>query len=379
MKILHVIPSLAPASGGPAEALRQLVSAYPELGVEAEIVCQDSPDSPWIASFAAHVHALGKGYGTYGYSPLLRNWLKRNVTRFDGIVAHAMWMYSSLAAARAARGRVPYAVFPHGMLDPWFRRRYPLKHLKKCLYWPMQYPVLRDAKRVLFTSKLECELAPQSFSPNQWKSLVVPYGTNGPPADESAQQLAFQKLLPQMNGGRFLLFLSRIHEKKGCDLLIEAFASLTAEQRDVYLVIAGPDKDGLQCKLATLAQRLGVAERIYWPGLLTGDAKWGALRACEAMILPSHQENFGVVVAEALACSRPALISNQVNLWPQIEEDQSGLVEPDTLDGTRSLLTRWFGLSEKEKSAMGERAFESFQSRYSMRNCAVAIRNLFNL
>jgi glycosyltransferase involved in cell wall biosynthesis len=97
------------------------------------------------------------------------------------------------------------------------------------------------------------------------------------------------------------------------------------------------------------------------------------------MILPSHQENFGVVVAEALACSRPALISNQVNLWPQIEEDQSGLVEPDTLDGTRSLLTRWFGLSEKEKSAMGERAFESFQSRYSMRNCAVAIRNLFNL
>jgi len=193
-----------------------------------------------------------------------------------------------------------------------------------------------------------------------------------------AQRRAFQELLPHLAGRRFLLFLSRIHEKKGCDLLVEAFASVAAQHRDVDLVIAGPDKDGLQPKLAAQAQRLGVAERIHWPGMLSGDVKWGTLRASETMILPSHQENFGVIVAEALACGRPALISNQVNVWPQIEEDRTGLVEPDTLEGTRSLLTRWFGLSEEDKAAMRGRAVESFRKRYSMRNCALAIRELFS-
>ena len=378
MKILHVIPTLSPASGGPAEALRQLAASYPEIGVEAEIVCLDDPDSPWFAGVPAAIHALGERRGTYGYSPLLRAWLRQNVARFDGVVAHAMWVYSSLAAAHAARGRVPYAVFPHGMLDPWFRHRYPLKHLKKCLYWPIQYPVLHDAAAVLFTSRLESELAPQSFWPHKWGSLVVPYGTNGPPANIEQQKQAFIKLLPHLVGRRFLLFLSRIHEKKGCDLLVEAYASVGAAHPDVDLVIAGPDRDGLQAKLQSMAQRLGVAQRIHWPGMLTGDAKWGALWTCEAMILPSHQENFGVVVAEALACSRPALISNQVNLWPDIEEDRSGLIEPDTLEGTSSLLTRWLSLSEQDKASMSERALLSFQKRYSMRNCAVAIRDLFN-
>ena len=378
MKILHVIPTLAPASGGPAEALRQLVSAYPEIGVEAEIVCQDEPNSPGIGNVAARVSALGGRHGIYGFSPQLRRWLARNVTRFNGVVAHAIWTYESVAAARAARGRVPYAVFTHGMLDPWFQRRYPLKHLKKRLYWPIQYPALRDAKSVLFTSSLESELAPQSFRPNKWTSLVVPYGTNEPPANMEAQRQAFQKLLPQLAGRRFLLFLSRIHEKKGCDLLVEAFASVAAQHGDVDLVIAGPDKDGLQPKLAAQAQRLGVAERLHWPGMLSGDVKWGTLRAAEAMILPSHQENFGVIVAEALACGRPALISNQVNVWPQIEEDRTGLVEPDTLEGARSLLTRWFGLSKEDRAAMSERSVESFKKRYSMRNCALAIRELFS-
>lgn len=378
MKILHVIPSLAPASGGPAEALRQLVRAYPDIGVEAEIVCQDEPDSPWIAGLAARVHAIGGRRGKYGRSPRLRGWIANNVARFDGVVAHSVWTYESVAVARATRGRIPYAVFTHGMLDPWFRKHYPLKHLKKCFYWPVQYPVLRNARSVLFTSRLESELAPRSFWPNRWTSLVVPYGTNAPPSNLEAQQQAFCEMLPQLTGRSFLLFLSRIHEKKGCDLLIEAFASVASGHREIDLVIAGPDKDGLQGKLAGLAQRLGIAERVHWPGMLTGDAKWGALRACEAMVLPSHQENFGVIVAEALACGRPALISNQVNVWPQVVEDGTGLVEPDTLDGVRSLLTRWFDLSDDEKAGMAARAVVSFKEHYSMANCAVAIRDLFS-
>lgn len=378
MKLLHVIPSLSPASGGPAEALRQLVRAYPKAGVSAEIACLDAPGSDWLASFAAPVHALDWRGGKYGRSPRLRQWLEQNVARFDGIVAHAMWSYPAVAVRRAACGRVSYAVFTHGMLDPWFKRRYPLKHLKKRLYWPIQYSVLRDAKAVLFTSRLESELAPLSFRPNQWTSLVVPYGTNGPPPEEEAQSAAFRAMLPQLAGRRFLLFLSRIHEKKGCDLLVEAFASVAGTQPEVDLVIAGPDQTGLQAGLMARAEKLGAGGRIHWPGMLTGHAKWGALRACEAMVLPSHQENFGVVVAEALACGRPALISDQVNIWREIKEGGAGLVEPDTLEGTRSLLTRWFALSGPERAAMSERALPAFAAQFSMRNCALALRDLFN-
>lgn len=377
MKILHVIPTLSPASGGPAEALRQIVRAYPQVGVQAEIACLDDPTSEWFPDFTAQVHGFGPVRSSYGRSSSLREWLEQNVPRFDGVVAHAMWSYPALAASRAAKGRVPYAVFTHGMLDPWFNRRYPLKKLKKQLYWPIQYPVLRDAKSVLFTSKLESELAPQSFKPNKWTSLVVPYGTNGPPPEVDAQQRAFHERMPELASRRFLLFLSRIHEKKGTDLLVDAFAAIAQDYPEVDLVIAGPDQEGLQTKLTAQTQRLGISQRVHWPGLLTGDAKWGALRACEAMVLPSHQENFGVVVAEALACGRPGLISDQVNLWPDIVEDSAGLVEPDTLDGTRALLERWLHMSAQAQAEMGERALTTFKTRYSMQNCAIAIRNLF--
>lgn len=99
-----------------------------------------------------------------------------------------------------------------------------------------------------------------------------------------------------------------------------------ADQPDLELVIAGPDQVGLQTKLQRQAEQLGVAARVHWPGLLTGDPKWGALRNCEAFVLPSRQENFGVVVAEALGCGRSVLISDQVNIWPEIEQERVGLV-----------------------------------------------------
>jgi glycosyltransferase involved in cell wall biosynthesis len=377
MKILHVIPTLSPSIGGPSEALRQLSKAYAAVGIHVEIACQDDPDASFLATLPMKVHALGAQSSVYGFSRDLLHWLKENVTRFDGVVINSIWTFPSLAATIAAKDRVPYVVFTHGMLDPWFKRHYPLKHLKKYLYWPLQYWVLHNARRVMFTSTLERDLAPQSFWPNKWNSFVVPYGTGEPPAATPAQAEALYAKLPQLRGRRYLLFLSRIHEKKGCDLLVEAFAQIAAEYPDVDLVIAGPDQVGLQSKLQLQAQTLGIADRVHWPGMLTGDPKWGAIRGCEAFILPSHQENFGVVVAEALACGRAVLISNQVNIWPEIEEEKVGIVAPDTLQGTQELLLGWLTLTDAERSAMASRAVGVFRKRYSMSSAAAAIKELF--
>jgi glycosyltransferase involved in cell wall biosynthesis len=171
--------------------------------------------------------------------------------------------------------------------------------------------------------------------------------------------------------------LGRIHDKKGVDLLVEGFAKIAEEAPDLHLVIAGPDSEGLQTRLVLRSRDLGLSARIHWTGMLKGAAKWGALRASEVFILPSHQENFGIAVVEAMACERPVLITNKVNICREVARDGAGLVAADTLDGTVELLRGWLHLSEEEKARMRVAARESFLRRYSMEACARALSGLF--
>lgn len=380
MRILHVIDSFSPATGGPPEAVRQLVKASRAAGASVEAVCLDSPRAEFLNGIDCPVHALGQSFlGKFAFSPRLWRWLRGHAGQFDAMVMHGVWTFPGSALRSAARrARKPYGIFVHGALDPWFKRQYPLKHAKKLLYWPVQHAVLRDASAVFFTTRTECELAKTSFRPSQWKSVVAPLGIaeeeNGDPA---GQIEAFYRVLPALRGRRFLLFLARIHEKKGCDLLIEAFARVAHTAPEVDLVMAGPDQVGMQAKLETRARQLGIADRVHWPGLIAGDVKWGALRACDALVLPSHQENFGVSVAEALRAGRPVLLSRQVNIWPEIENDQVGMAEEDTLEGTMRLLERWFRLPAAEQAAMAARTQSCFATRFSMESTAAAINTAF--
>ena len=157
------------------------------------------------------------------------------------------------------------------MLDPWFKHTYPLKHLKKWLYWPWaEYRVLRDAQAVLFTSEDERLLARESFWFYQAREAVVAYGTRTPPDDAETLRTHFYAVHPELHGKTLLLFMSRIQEKKGCDLLIEAFAKVAGQDPNLHLLMAGPDQTGWIAKLQAQAGRLGIAERITWPGMLQG-------------------------------------------------------------------------------------------------------------
>jgi glycosyltransferase involved in cell wall biosynthesis len=384
MLILHIVDSLSPDRGGPPEAVRQLAKAYLEIGDRTEVVCLDNPDAAYLKNMPCPVHALGQSYlGRYAFSLRLWRWLDENVNRFDGLVMNGIWSFPGLALSRIAQrhGR-RYGIFVHGALDPWFNRKYPLKRIKKIMYWPCQYSILRDALAVFFTTEQERKLAQKSFSPNRWNGVVVPYGITDPEGtetDANRQIENFYASEPRLRGRRYFLFLARIHEKKGCDLLVEAFAQIARLSPDVDLVVAGPDPTGMKTKLKRIAEAHGVAERVHWPGLLSGDVKWGALRACEAFVLPSHQENFGIAVVETLAMSRPVLISKQVNIYPAIEEDGVGLEEDDTLEGTRRLLTRWLEMSRDDRAAMAQKTRTSFLRRYAMSRAARAINETFSL
>ncbi len=383
MHTLHMIISFSPADGGPPGSVRELAKAYLEVGAGIEVVCLDNPGEPFLKGIPCPVHALGQSYlGRYGFSPGLWRWLRENSGRFDGIVMHGIWTFPGVALRFAARraGR-PYGIFVHGALDPWFYRNYPLKHLKKLLYWPVQYPVLRDALAVFFTAESERDLAKTSYRPNKWNSVIVPFGITDPGdgrRDSAGKIEVFYRKFPELRGRRHLLFLARIHAKKGCDLLLEAFAKVAASVPDVDLVMAGPDQEGMQARLQRMAEQFGIAGRVFWPGMIDGDLKWGALRACDAFVLSSHSENFGIAVVESLAVGRPVLISNRVNIWPEIESDGVGLVEDDTLEGTERLLRRWFDLLPAERDAMAARARPSFMRRYTMNRAAVAIDRVFS-
>lgn len=373
--ILHVIRSLAPESGGPMEGIRRLALIARQQAYDLECVSLDPPDAPFLDSLPFRVHALGPALGKYGYSSRLKPWMEKHLSKFDGVVINGLWQYHGLGTWRVLRHlkAKPYVVFTHGMLDPYFKRRYPLKHLKKLLYWlPFEYWMLRGAKAVLFTSPLEKSLAEESFSMHEWNGSVVPYGTTGPEASVSQSKQDFLAAFPQLSGKRFLLYLSRIDRKKGCDLLIQAFARVMGTT-DHMLMMAGPDLGNWTPELKALAQKHGVANRILWPGMMRGSLKWGAFYTSDVYILPSHQENFGIAVAEAMACGRAVLTTNQVNIWPDLVEGGCGLVEPDTLEGIESLLRQWLEMSDEERAVMHERALITFGERFNMRRTATAI------
>ncbi len=366
MRILHCIHSVNPRIGGPIVGLKSLAALHQLAGREVEVASLDAPDAPGVRDGPLQVHALGPGLLKYGYSRRLVPWLRRHHADYDVVIVNGIWQYHSFAVWRALRPmRRPYYVFTHGMLDPWFKQQYPLKHLKKCLYWPWaEYRVLRDARAVLFTTAEERELAHQSFRRYRCREVVLGYGTQPPLGDAAGQREVFQHLFPECRGKRVWLFLGRLHPKKGCDLVLQAFARFAAHHPELHLVLAGPDQDGWQSHLQALSTRLGLEGRITWPGMLEGDLKWGAFRTAEVFVLPSHQENFGIAVTEAMACGIPVLISTKVNIWQEIQSHDAGLVEADDLGGTLRLCSRWLKLSPSERQMMGERARWCFQEQF---------------
>ncbi len=372
MRILHAIASTDPATGGPVAAIVQVGSVLAAQGHHLEVVCVDPPDAPWLPSFPFEVHALGPAWGKYGFTPTLVPWLRDRASDYDIIIVHGLWQYPSVATWLALRrSRVPYVVYAHGMLDPWFKRTYPLKHLKKWLYWLLaEYRVLRDARGVLFTCEEEAQLARHSFWPYRCCERIAPYTTAGSPGDLGVQRQVFLADFPALADKRLVLFLSRIHAKKGCDLAIQAFAGIMDCDPRLHLAIAGPDEMGWQRELMSLAQRCGASDRITWTGPLYGDRKWGAFAAAEVFFLPSHQENFGIVVAEALSTGTPVLISTQVNIWREIAADGAGLVAADTLKGATELLQRWLAMSEEARQAMQAAALPCYRDRFAVERAA---------
>ena len=369
MKILQIIPTLNPSAGGPVEGLIQQGVEMARHGHCVHTLCLDAIGTPMDQRLSSSaVFLMGPSYLGYSFAPRLEPWLRQHGSNYDVLIIHGMWTHHGFSVAKVARALgLRYVIFLHGMLDPWFARRYPRKHLKKWLYWPWaEYRTLRDAHLVLFTTAEEMTLARQSFWLYKVREKLVGYGIKAPDVLPAQARAAFLGSFPQLEGKRNLLYLSRIHPKKGCDLLIQAFAKVAGADPALHLVMAGPGESGWVAALQALAGQLGVAHRVTFTGMLKGDMKWGAYDVAEAFVLPSHQENFGIVVAEALAWGLPVLTTYQVNIWREIEEAGAGIIHADTQLGTNRLLTDWLALSSAERGDMRLKAKLCFMKNFEI-------------
>jgi len=388
MNILHIAGKLDPRLGGVAQAIRKRVSGLEELGFYNEVVSLDNPQAPFLKETPFVIHTPGEGQSAWYYSSKLKPWLKINYIRFDIVIVHGLWQFHGYILQRLLRQmkkritRLPAVyVMPHGMLDPWFQavqgRR--LKAIRNWCYWKLiEKKLVNGADGILFTSLEEQTQASLPFRPYKPKrTAVVGLGVQEPPLFTENMQKAFLNRCPEVMNRNYLLFLGRIDEKKGVDLLLEAYDKIAVDYATEYatenyqfpmLVIAGPGLDtpyGKKVKRMIANSRL-LKFLVAFPEMLHGDAKWGAFYCADAFILPSHQENFGMALVEALACGKPALISNKVNIWREVIEMQGGLAEADTAAGTLSLLNRWMTLRPEQQRLMAVRAKQCYERQFSV-------------
>ncbi|PRX09053.1 UNVERIFIED_ORG: glycosyltransferase involved in cell wall biosynthesis [Martelella mediterranea] len=372
MRILHLIASVDPAGGGPVEYARLVAQEHAKAGHTSTFVTFDQSGSPFIADFPFPVACCGPNPSFPGPVEKFRRAVAQLADDHDIAVIHGLWNRAAISGHQAlCDAGLPWVVFPHGMLDPWFRRAKPVKHWLKQLYWTLwQGRVLSQASLVLFTCEEEKRLARGAFiGHSSYRERVVAFCAADQERSTSrleAGRRALLSLLPDLAGKEYLLFLSRIHPKKACDDLIRAFKAVTSLEPELQLVIAGPDQIGWQKELEALADEFGIAQRVHWPGMIQGDVKAAAFADARAFVLPSHQENFGLVVAEALSAGTPVLISTQVNIWREIEAERAGYAVSDTADAFEILLKRFLALSPSEAEQMPHRARLGYERHFSV-------------
>ncbi|WP_158974665.1 glycosyltransferase [Cellulophaga sp. L1A9] len=376
MKILRVIPSMHPKQGGPCQGIRNSIPELEKLGIHNEVVCLDETISDYGIKDPFPIHTLGSSTTPWKYHKNLIPWLLSNFQRFDVVIIHGLWTYHSHGTIKAIlkyrkENSISPKVYamPHGMLDPYFQKakERKLKALRNDVYWKMfENNVINKADGVLFTCEEELLLARTTF-PNYkpQREINVGYGIQAPPSYTASMKEVLKDKVPLWNDKPFLIFLSRIHTKKGVDLLIKAYLNLEEELENLpQLIIAGPGLEEAYGK--ELLKLASSSSNILFPGMLSGDAKWGAFYESEAFILPSHQENFGIAVVEALACSKPVLISDKVNIWREITSENGGFVQNDTEADTYTLLKQWLALAPSEKSKMSENAQKVYATKFTI-------------
>ncbi len=415
MTVLHVIPSVSPVHGGPSFAQHLIERALVKEGIDVTVATTDDdgpgehmdvPLGPENKVFPAGVlHGNKNGGGTrlyfrkqtefYKISVPLWRWLQRSVSKFDIIHIHALFSFSSVAAARCARSRgVPYIIRPLGVLNRYgMTKRRPV--LKNFSFRFLERPILRHAAAIHYTSHqeqqeaeavLKGERGAGSKGPGAkggergvgsgeqaFRSLVLPLGIDLAAFASLPGARQFLERWPQARNRDVICFIGRLDPIKNLDALISAFAEVRRRFASALLVIAGEGTHAFVEGLKKRADELGVAKDIIWTGFLDGDLKLSALAAAKVFVLPSFSENFGIAAVEALAAGVPTVITTGVGIAKDVRQNEAGLVVEPNASDIASAIERLLNNSElaQRVSSNGARLA---QERYSMEAMGAALK-----
>lgn len=395
MLILHIIASMNPADGGVCQAVSTLVDGLMSQGVDSEILCLDLESSPFLSEVTSSVTAFGPMKGPWAFAWGVFSWLVANLCRFDAVIVHGLWLYPSFVTRKAMKALAvrnesapKWFVMPHGMLDPYFQRdpSRRFKAIRNRIYWRLvERRVINDSTGLLFTCEQEMFLARDTFPGYSPRGQdVVGMGVPEPASISTTQRNQFEDISTLLGIRPYILFLGRIHPKKGVDNLLRAYVKVaiaTGASLNNFpsLLVVGPLSSAYAEEMQVLSKVLtssapktfgSFGPRIIFSGMLQGVMKWCAFDGCEAFVLASHQENFGIAVVEAMANSKPVLISREVNIYREIESDGAGFCEDDTLDGTVRLLERWLKVGPKDRARMGKRARQCYLNHFQVEKAA---------
>ncbi|MBD1834041.1 glycosyltransferase [Cyanobacteria bacterium FACHB-472] len=371
MKVLHVIPSVSPALGGPSHVVLNLVKALRDCGIDAEIATTndngstllDVPLNQRIEYEQVPVWFLPRfspPMKEFIFSAALTRWLMLHIRDYDIIETHYLFSYASTCAGAIARWQgVPYIVRTIGQMAPWALAQ---SQMKKQIY-----TFLIERHNLNCAAAIHCTCTGEAEDVRKFgiktPTITLPLGVDKPTISAEAKQ-KLRQIYDIPSTTPVVLFLSRLHYKKRPDLLVYALSRLAAQKDDFHLILAGSGEPNYITHLTNLVSSLGLSSRTSMTGFVTGEDKDLLLQGSDMFVLPSFSENFGVAVAEAMAAGLPVIVTPDVQISPEIAAEKAGLVikgEVEPLAGAIASLLN----SPKQRSQLGENGRRLVSRRYS--------------
>ncbi len=300
----------------------------------------------------------------------LRRSFEQCLAEADGLHIHGLWEQSSLIPARSARRlRVPYIVSAHGMLEPWALAR---GRVKKRAYAPLfERATLNGAACLHALTRAEAQNY-RDFGCTA-PVAIIPNGVGGPVQIPAA---LFLEKYPRARGKRVLIFLGRLHRKKGVELLVRAWAGMAARTSDACLVIAGPSEDDTRARVEFLITQLGVERTVLLTGMLGPAIKWSALAAAECFVLPSYSEGLSIATLEAMGAGLPVIVTENCNL-PEVVEERAGWQVQAEQQSLTAALEAWLQNPPAENRTTGLRGAALVRQRYSWATVSAQMAELY--
>ncbi len=360
-KWLSVVTHLDPRYGGLSAVVPQLSVAIASKGtVSMALAAFCTPGELYSpASFAElTLTEWPTGRGAWLRDRSLVPRFDQLLQHMDGVHVHGLWEQSTLMAARSARGqRIPYLLSAHGMLEPWALRN---KRLKKLIYAALVERANLQGASCLH-ALTQAEAADYRSFGCQSPIAVIPNGVKIPDRVSSEKFLTQH---PALKGKRVVLFLGRIHFKKGLDLLVRAWKKIIVRWPDAHLVLAGPDFEGTRATITAMIAEEALGEHVLFTGMLRDDLKWSALAAAECFVLPSYSEGLSVSVLEAMGLGLPVIVSEHCNL-PEVAQLEAGWVIPTEVVALERALEALLENSPETNARIGDHGRDFVRRHYN--------------